>query len=194
MDYLKLAELLFPDVKETPDDIEARYPERNLPEGAKVTRIAPSPTGFFHFGGLFPATVCERLAHQSGGVFYLRIEDTDSKREVEGAAAFITKILDYYGIRFDEGVTADGDKGAYGPYTQSQRVDIYHVFAKKLVQDGRAYPVFSTDEELDELKALDKKAEIKSVNWEEDAAARHEAMIKRREFTRSEERRVGKEC
>ena len=105
MDYLKLADLLFPNVKETPEDIEARYPERDLPEGAKVTRIAPSPTGFFHFGGLFPATVCERLAHQSGGVFYLRIEDTDSKREVEGAAAFITKILDYYGIRFDEGVT-----------------------------------------------------------------------------------------
>ena len=183
MDYLKLADLLFPNVKETPEDIEARYPERDLPEGAKVTRIAPSPTGFFHFGGLFPATVCERLAHQSGGVFYLRIEDTDSKREVEGAAAFITKILDYYGIRFDEGVTADGDKGEYGPYTQSKRVDIYHVFAKKLVRDGRAYPVFSTDEELDELKALDKKAEIKSVNWEEEAAARREAMIKRREFT-----------
>ncbi len=183
MDYLKLADMLFPDVKLTPEEIEARYPERTLPEGAKVTRIAPSPTGFFHFGGLFPATVCERLAHQSGGVFYLRIEDTDSKREVEGAAAFITKILDYYGIRFDEGVTAEGDKGAYGPYTQSQRVDIYHVFAKKLVQDGKAYPVFSTDEELDELKALDKKAEIRSVNWEEEAAARREAMIRRREFT-----------
>lgn len=183
MDYLKLADLLFPDVKETPEDLEARFPERDLPEGAKVTRIAPSPTGFFHFGGLFPATVCERLAHQSGGVFYLRLEDTDSKREVKGAAGFIVKALDHYNIRFDEGVTADGDKGAYGPYTQSKRVDIYHVFAKKLVQDGRAYPIFSTDEELDELKALDKKAEIKSVNWEEDAAARHEAMIKRREFT-----------
>lgn len=183
MDYNKLADLLFPDVKLTPEDIEKKYPERNLPEGAKVTRIAPSPTGFFHFGGLFPATVCERLAHQSGGVFYLRIEDTDSKREVEGAAEFITKILDFYGLHFDEGVTADGDKGAYGPYTQSQRVDIYHVYAKKLVAEGRAYPVFSTDEELDELKTLDKKAEIKSVNWEQDAEARREAMLKRREFT-----------
>ncbi len=164
MDYLKLSELLFPDVTATPEDMESRYPERNLPEGAKVTRIAPSPTGFFHFGGLFPATVAERLAHQSGGVFYLRIEDTDSKREVEGAAEFITKILSYYGLDFDEGVTADGDKGDYGPYTQSKRVDIYHVYAKKLVQDGVAYPVFSTDEELDELKTLDKKAEIKSLN------------------------------
>ena len=183
MDYNRLAELLFPDVTLTPDDMEAKYPERDLPEGAKVTRIAPSPTGFFHFGGLFPATVCERLAHQSGGVFYLRIEDTDSKREVEGAAAFITKILDHYGLRFDEGVTADGDKGDYGPYTQSQRVDIYHIYAKKLVADGVAYPVFSTDEELDELKMLDKKAEIKSVNWEQDAEARREAMLKRREFT-----------
>ncbi len=183
MDYCKLADMLFPDVTVTPDDLEAKYPERSLPEGAKVTRIAPSPTGFFHIGGLFPATVCERLAHQSGGVFYLRIEDTDSKREVEGAAGFITTILDYYGLHFDEGVTADGDKGDYGPYTQSQRVDIYHVYAKKLVAEGRAYPVFSTDEELDELKTLDKKAEIKSVNWEQDAEARREAMLKRREFT-----------
>lgn len=183
MDFNKLADMLFPNVSMTPEELELKYPERSLPEGAKVTRIAPSPTGFFHIGGLFPATVCERLAHQSGGVFYLRIEDTDSKREVEGAAAFITKILDYYGLRFDEGVTADGDKGAYGPYTQSQRVDIYHVYAKKLVAEGRAYPVFSTDEELDELKALDKKAEIKSVNWEEEAEARREAMLKRREFT-----------
>lgn len=183
MDFTKLADMLFPDVTATPEDIEAKYPERNLPEGAKVTRIAPSPTGFFHFGGLFPATVAERLAHQSGGVFYLRIEDTDSRREVEGAAAFITKILSYYGLDFDEGVTADGDKGDYGPYTQSQRVDIYHVFAKKLVADGVAYPVFSTDEELDELKALDKKAEIKSVNWEQDAEARRQAMTTRRRFT-----------
>ncbi len=183
MDFLKLSDMLFPDVTVTPDELELKYPERSLPEGAKVTRIAPSPTGFFHIGGLFPATVCERLAHQSGGVFYLRIEDTDSKREVKGAAAFITKILDYYGLHFDEGVTADGDKGAYGPYTQSQRVDIYHVYAKKLVAEGRAYPVFSTDEELDELKALDKKAETKSVNWEQDAEARREAMLARRQFT-----------
>ena len=103
MDYNKLAELLFPDVHETPEDMEKKYPPRNLPEGAKVTRFAPSPTGFVHFGGLFPATVGERLAHQSGGVFYLRIEDTDAKREVEGAADALIKTLAHYGVHFDEG-------------------------------------------------------------------------------------------
>ena len=92
MDYNRLAEMLFPHITETPEDIEARYPKRELPEGAKVTRFAPSPTGFVHFGGLFPSTVGERLAHQSGGVFFLRIEDTDAKREVEGAAEGLIKI------------------------------------------------------------------------------------------------------
>src|SRR5574344_654950 len=106
MDYCKLAELLFPDVKNVPADIEAQFPARNLPEGAKVTRFAPSPTGFVHFGGLFPVTVGERLAHQSGGVFYLRIEDTDSKREVEGAEESLISTLKHYGIEFDEGATA----------------------------------------------------------------------------------------
>ena len=103
MDYQKLAELLFPNVTETTDDIEAKYPPRQLPEGAKVTRFAPSPTGFVHFGGLFPSTIGERLAHQSGGVFYLRIEDTDAKREVDGAAEGLIKTLAHYGIHFDEG-------------------------------------------------------------------------------------------
>ncbi|MEG1743131.1 MAG: glutamate--tRNA ligase family protein, partial [Clostridia bacterium] len=91
MDYNKLADFLFPDVIKTPDELEALYPERKLPDGAKVTRFAPSPTGFVHFGGLFPVIVCERLAHQSGGVFYLRIEDTDTKREVKGAELDIIK-------------------------------------------------------------------------------------------------------
>ena len=183
MDYVKLADMLFPDVTMTPEELEEKYPERDLPEGARVTRIAPSPTGFFHFGGLFPATVCERLAHQSNGVFYLRIEDTDSKREVEGAAEFITKILSYYGVEFDEGVTSDGEKGNYGPYVQSHRVPIYHVYAKKLVAEGKAYPIFSTEDELDALKAADKKEEIKNVNWKEEAENRHAEMLKRREFT-----------
>ena len=101
MDYQYLAELLFPHVKTTPEELEARYPARQLPEGAKVTRFAPSPTGYVHFGGLFPSTVGERLAHQSGGVFYLRIEDTDAKREVEGAAEGLIRTLATYGIHFD---------------------------------------------------------------------------------------------
>ena len=183
MDYNYLAQLLFPNVTETPDDMETRFPPRQLAEGAKVTRFAPSPTGFVHFGGMFPVTVGERLAHQSGGVFYLRIEDTDAKREVEGAADALIKTLAHYGVIFDEGAISDGDLGSYGPYRQSQRASIYHVYAKKLVEEGRAYPVFSTDEELSEMAATDKKAEVKNTNWEAAAEARREAMLARRQFT-----------
>lgn len=106
MDYSLLAELLFPNVKKTPADMEALYPPRQLPEGAKVTRLAPSPTGYIHFGALFPATIGERLAHQSGGIFYLRIEDTDAKREVAGAAEALIQSLAHYGVHFDEGATS----------------------------------------------------------------------------------------
>ena len=188
MDYQKLADLLFPHVTETPAECEARFPARNLPEGAKVTRFAPSPTGFVHFGGLFPVMVGERLAHQSGGVFYLRIEDTDAKREVPGAAEGLITTLERYGIHFDEGAILgpDGkvtDIGAYGPYKQSLRAPLYHVFAKKLVAEGKAYPVFTTEEELEALKQTDKKAEIKSVDWEAEAAARRAEMLSHREFT-----------
>ena len=188
MNYQKLADLLFPHVTETPEECEARFPARNLPEGAKVTRFAPSPTGFVHFGGLFPVMVGERLAHQSGGVFYLRIEDTDAKREVPGAAEGLITTLERYGIHFDEGAILgpDGkvtDIGDYGPYKQSLRAHLYHVFAKKLVAEGKAYPVFTTEEELDVLKATDKKAEIKNVDWEAEAAARKAEMLARREFT-----------
>ncbi len=183
MDYKYLASLLFPQPLPSADEIEAKYPPRGLPEGAAVTRFAPSPTGYVHFGGLFPTTVDERLAHQSGGVCYLRIEDTDSRREVKGAAEALVKTLAHYGIKFDEGVTETGEVGAYGPYTQSKRAEIYHVFAKRLVEEGRAYPVFSTDEELEEIKTADKKAELKSVDWEVDAGARREAMLARRNFT-----------
>ncbi len=178
----KLAELLFPNVTETPEECEARFPKRELPEGAKVTRFAPSPTGFLHFGGLFPTTVGERLAHQSGGVFFLRIEDTDAKREVEGAAENLIKTLGHYGICFDEGATADGETGNYGPYYQSKRGPIYHVFAKKLVSEGKAYPCFTTDEELEALNQTDKKAEIKSKDWHVDTDAVREEMLDRRRF------------
>ncbi len=188
MDYQKLAELLFPTVTETPADVEAKFPPRNLPEGAKVTRFAPSPTGFVHFGGLFPSTIGERLAHQSGGVFYLRIEDTDAKREVDGAAEGLIRTLAHYGVCFNEGavIGEDGkicDKGAYGPYKQSERGPIYHVFAKQLVSEGKAYPVFTTKEELEALNAIDKKAEIKAKDWHEDQTEAREKMLAARNIT-----------
>lgn len=153
MDYNRLAELLFPDITETPAEVEARYPERDLPEGAKVTRMAPSPTGFMHLGNLFGAVVDERLAHQSGGVFYLRIEDTDKKREVEGGVQLILETFKNFGLPFDEGATVDGDNGAYGPYRQSKRAAIYHVFVKDLVKRGYAYPCFCTEQELADMHA-----------------------------------------
>ncbi len=188
MDYQLLADLLYPEITETPEDVEAKYPRRELPEGAKVTRFAPSPTGFVHFGGLFPSTVAERLAHQSGGVFYLRIEDTDAKREVEGAAEGLIKTLATYGVHFDEGAILDesgkiADKGDYGPYKQSRRGPLYRVFAKKLVSEGKAYPCFTTEEELDELQAVNKKEEIKNTDWQAEAESRRAEMLARRNFT-----------
>ncbi len=148
MDYQALAELLFPDVTETPESLEEKYPPRQLPEGAVVTRMAPSPTGFVHLGNLVQGLTAERMAHQSGGVLFLRVEDTDAKREVPGAVEVLIDTLKHYGIHFDEGATMDGDNGAYGPYRQRQRAGIYHVYAKKLVAEGMAYPCFCTEEQL----------------------------------------------
>ena len=153
MDYKKLANLLFPNVTETPESMEEKYPLRQLPEGAVVTRMAPSPTGFVHLGNLVMGLTAERMAHQSGGVLFLRVEDTDAKREVAGAVEVLIETLKHYGISFDEGVTMDGDFGNYGPYRQRQRASIYHVFAKKLVEDGIAYPCFCTEEELSAMRA-----------------------------------------
>ncbi len=148
MDYNHLAELLFPNIRTAPEEIEARYPKRQLKEGAKVTRMGPSPTGFMHLGNLYGALVDERLAHQSGGVFYLRIEDTDKKREVKGGVQTIIEAFDSFGLHFDEGAALDGDNGTYGPYRQSQRAEIYQCFVKSLVEKGMAYPCFCTEEEL----------------------------------------------
>ena len=161
MDYQKLANLLFPNVTATPEDMENRYPPRKLPEGAKVTRMAPSPTGFMHLGNLFGAITDERLAHQSGGIFMLRIEDTDKKREVENGVETIISVFKKFGLNFDEGALADGEFGDYGPYRQRQRADIYHVFAKKLVEEGKAYPCFCTEEELSSMR---EQQEAKGVN------------------------------
>ena len=148
MDYHALAALLFPDVTTTCEELEEKYPPRNVPEGAVITRMAPSPTGFVHLGNLVQGLTSERMAHQSGGVLFLRVEDTDAKREIPGAVEVLIESLKHYGIHFDEGATIDGDNGSYGPYRQRQRAGIYHVYAKKLVEEGKAYPCFCTEEEL----------------------------------------------
>ncbi len=153
MNNMELAKLLFPDVKLTPEDLEEKYPPRNLPEGARVTRFAPSPTGYLHIGGLFGALTDVLVAKASKGVSYLRIEDTDKKREIEDGVSAIIKGFDAFGVEFTEGVTGFGtEKGDYGPYTQSQRVFIYHAVAKRLVEAGKAYPCFCTAEELSALR------------------------------------------
>ena len=152
MDYQVLADLLFPNVTDTPEMLEDRFPARNAPEGAVITRMAPSPTGFVHLGNLVQGLTSERMAHQSGGVLFLRVEDTDAKREVPGAVEVLIDTLKHYGIQFDEGATHDGDNGLYGPYRQRQRASIYHVYAKKLVSEGQAYPCFCTEEELSAMR------------------------------------------
>ena len=152
MENKKMAELLFGSLIKTPEYYENLYPKRNLKEGAKVTRLGPSPTGFIHLGNLFGAITDERLAHLSDGVFYLRIEDTDNKREVEGAVDVVINTLRYFGVEFDEGALSDGEKGNYGPYRQRQRGDIYRTFAKSLVEKGLAYPCFCTEEELSAMR------------------------------------------
>jgi glutamyl-tRNA synthetase len=152
----KLIDRLFPNVTTTVEDYEKKYPPRNLPAGlpageagAIVSRIAPSPTGFMHIGNIYTAMLAERLAHKTGGVFFLRIEDTDEKREVEGAVQMIIDGLKYYGVKIDEGVTSqESESGAYGPYTQSKRREIYQACAKYLVEHDLAYPCFATEEEL----------------------------------------------
>ncbi|MBR7122838.1 MAG: glutamate--tRNA ligase [Oscillospiraceae bacterium] len=153
MDYAALAGLLFPNVTDTPQSLEEKYPPRQLPEGAVVTRMAPSPTGFVHLGNLVMGLTAERMAHQSNGILFLRVEDTDAKREVPGAVEVLIETLKHYGISFDEGATIDGDNGSYGPYRQRQRAGIYHVYAKQLVEQGMAYPCFCTEEELSAMRA-----------------------------------------
>ena len=162
MDYSVLADLLFPNVTATPEEMEERFPPRDLPEGAVVTRMAPSPTGFVHLGNLVQGLTAERMAHQTGGVLFLRVEDTDAKREVPGAVEILLDSLKHYGIVFDEGAVIDGDMGNYGPYRQRQRAEIYHVYAKKLVSMGMAYPCFCTE---DELSAMREKQEAAKENF-----------------------------
>ena len=169
MDYNKLAELLFPNIDKTPEDYEALYPARG--EDRVITRLGPSPTGFIHLGNLYGAFVDERLAHRGAkagnpGTFYLRIEDTDDKRFVEGAVETIINSLKFFGITFDEGAAlpapgqeyGTAESGSYGPYFQSKRGPIYQTFAKKLVSEGKAYPCFLSEEEIADIRAQQEAA------------------------------------
>ena len=161
MDYNELAELIFPNAKEI-EYYEEKYPERKLEEGAMVTRFAPSPTGFVHIGGLFGGIIDKKLAEQSKGVFILRIEDTDQKREIENGTEQIVNSLKDFGIEPDEGMISENEeKGNYGPYKQSQRKEIYQAYAKSLIKRGLAYPCFCTPEELNEIREKQEAAKIR---------------------------------
>lgn len=166
-DYERLAELLFPQTTKTTEYYEELYPKRNLPEGARVSRFAPSPTGYLHFGGLYAATAAKLNCTATNGIFFLRIEDTDKKREIEDGVSAIVDGLEAFGITPDEGVMGfEKEVGEYGPYTQSKRAEIYQTFAKSLVQQGLAYPCFCSAEELDEIRAKQEKEDIKGYYGE----------------------------
>jgi glutamyl-tRNA synthetase len=157
---------LFPETLSTPEELEKKYPLRPLKEGALVTRTGPSPTGFLHIGGLYSALISERLAHQSEGVFYLRIEDTDQARKVEGATELIIQFLNHYGIKPDEGPMLSGEEvGAYGPYTQSERASIYKTFVKVLLEKGLAYPCFCTPDELESIREQQKLRDMERFGY-----------------------------
>lgn len=161
MDKLtELAELLFPDVTESIEDLEKRYPPRNLPEGAQVTRFAPSPTGFLHTGSLFTSMISYTVAKHSGGVYFFRLEDTDTKRTIEGSGRELIDQLANFGIIADEGYFPEGDKGDYGPYQQSERRNIYRTVIKELIKRGRAYPDFCTAEDLAKIRAFQEEHKI----------------------------------
>ncbi len=161
MDYKDLANLIFPDVKEI-SYYEEKYKKRNLEEGAIVTRFAPSPTGFVHLGSLYQVVIARKMAKQTGGVFFLRVEDTDQKREVENGVTGIIESLRDFGLTPDEGMINETEEiGEYGPYKQSLRKDIYQAYAKHLLEQGKAYPCFATPEELDEMRAKQESAKIR---------------------------------
>ena len=161
MNYKDLADLIFPDAKDI-SYYEEKYPERNLKEGAIVTRFAPSPTGFVHIGGLYQSLIAKKLANQTEGVFFLRIEDTDQKREVENGIKDIVTSLKDFGLEPDEGMISETEgKGNYGPYKQSERKEIYQAYAKYLIEQGKAYPCFCTPEEGEEIRAKQEAAKIR---------------------------------
>ena len=158
---LDIANLIFPDVDASLDKLEERFPLRDLPEGAEVTRFAPSPTGFLHTGSLFTSLICHKVAHQTNGVFYVRLEDTDTKREIQGSGLQLLDQLKIFGVTPDEGYLGDHEEGKYGPYVQSQRAEIYKTVIKHLLIEGKAYPCFCSQEELEEIR---KEQESKKQN------------------------------
>ena len=168
-----VAELVFPDVKESVDDLEKRFPKRDLKEGAMVTRFAPSPTGFLHTGSLFTTLLDYKFAKQSGGVFMIRLEDTDQKREIEGSGELLINELKKFAIEPDEGYLGDKEKGAYGPYKQSDRAEIYKVVIKEFLRQGKAYPCFCSPEELKALREEQERNKIRPGYYGYFAKYRH---------------------
>ena len=152
--FTELANYIFPEITETIEDLEKKYPPRNLPEGAEVTRFAPSPTGFLHLGSLFTSLVAHKVAKDTKGVFYLRLEDTDTKREIEGSGEELVRQLSFFGVAPEEGYLGEKDVGVYGPYRQSEREHIYRVCIKELMLKGRAYPCFCSAEQLEETREI----------------------------------------
>ncbi len=180
------ADEIFPKLQYTEQELEAKYPPRSLPAGAMVTRMCPSPTGFMHIGGMYVALICERMAHQTNGVFYLRIEDTDRKREVAGANAIIVNAFKTFEIQLDEGEVELGvEQGAYGPYRQSNRADIYDVYIYKLLTQNLAYPCFCSVEELDELRKRQEAIKVRPGYYGEYATCRHRSEEEVRELLQS---------
>ncbi|MCQ2793333.1 MAG: glutamate--tRNA ligase [Bacilli bacterium] len=158
--YKDLAQYIFSDINETIEDLEKKYPPRNLSCDAEVTRFAPSPTGFLHLGSLFMSLVASKVAYDSNGVFYVRLEDTDTKREIEGSGEELIEQLSHFGIVPDEGYLGSEEKGDYGPYTQSKRAHIYRVCIKHLMEQGRAYPCFCSHEQIEEIRQVQEAMKV----------------------------------
>lgn len=169
----QLADLIFPEVTGSIDELEKKYPPRNLNSGAEVTRFAPSPTGFLHTGSLFTSMICHKVAKQSGGVFYVRLEDTDTKRGIAGSGEQLINQLKIFNVVPDEGYFGDKQIGNYGPYIQSERAEIYKIVIKHLLENGKAYPCFCTSEELDEIRNRQEKDKLLPGYYGEFAKCRH---------------------
>lgn len=174
----ELADLIFPDIHETVEDLEKRYPPRNLPEGALVTRFAPSPTGFLHTGSLFTALIAYYVAHMTHGVYFFRLEDTDQKREIKGSGNELVDQLAWFGLKQDEGFMGEGrdEQGNYGPYVQSHRGHIYDIVIKDLIKRGRAYPCFCTKEDLDQLRLVQEANKVVPGYYGEYATCRNKTI------------------